>query len=381
MADTYLLSYLTDTQFSIAKYINLTGFNDKNDFEVHFYSIIKKWSSINPKTIKDNERVKIATAISESNYQIIKSERYIAHWILKNNEIAQLNMAEGSSRFYRSAASSLSNNFNDPPSIVNTETNESVNKKKAASSRKRKIIDENVSTIEDISAINGAYDQSLFDEEPTFYNTEVYKNQITVTKNKKIYQFHAPSTSIISPNKLALQKEDIQSLEAIFDIVMSCNRSKCNESYLTIIYDQYKSEEKRNSCITNVEFATDLLKHTILSNTKFDEVTIWSYESSSKFIIMMKRILADFCLSCDRAIPLDCNDERTFAAESIVTWFRSFGVLTNLTFTWFEKQNDNNKSSWLPLSDFRQKECKTKLLDGLGLSLNKKVAIFIESSG
>jgi hypothetical protein len=115
---------------------------------------------------------------------------------------------------------------------------------------------------------------------------------------------------------------------------MSCNRSKCNESYLTIIYDQYKSEEKRNSCITNVEFAIDLLKHTVLSSTKFDEVTIWSYESSSKFIIMMKRILADFCLSCDRAIPLDCNDERTFAAESIVTWFRSFGVLTNLTFTW-----------------------------------------------
>jgi hypothetical protein len=50
-------------------------------------------------------------------------------------------MAEGSSRFYRSAASSLSNNFNDPPSIVNTETNESVNKKKAASSRKRKARD------------------------------------------------------------------------------------------------------------------------------------------------------------------------------------------------------------------------------------------------
>lgn len=95
----------------------------------------------------------------------------------------------------------------------------------------------------------------------------------------------------------------------------------------------------------------------------------------------MKRILCDFILNCERRLTLDPNDERTFAAESIITIFKSFGVTCEMTFKWFEKQCDQNRTTWLPLNDFSKKECKTKLLDGLGTSANKKICIFIESSG
>lgn len=36
----------------------------------------------------------------------------------------------------------------------------------------------------------------------------------------------------------------------------------------------------------------------------------------------------------------------------------------------FEKQCDQKRTTWLPLNDFSHKDCKTKLLDGLGTSAN-----------
>jgi ribosome-binding ATPase YchF (GTP1/OBG family) len=131
-----------------------------------------------------------------------------------------------------------------------------------------------------------------------------------------------------------LQKEDLTTLETIFDVMISSTRSKYEDVQLKKLYDDYMADQQKNKFISNVPHALDLLKHTVFSSDKFNEVKIWSFMDNSKFIVMMKRVLSDFCLNCERVISVDIDDERTFAAETVVVIFKSLGILCDLSFRW-----------------------------------------------
>ncbi|CAO3622303.1 unnamed protein product [Mucor fragilis] len=243
------------------------------------------------------------------------------------------------------------------------------------------IFDDAVTSIDDLRSINENYDQSLFDEDLFNINNKVAKSRVTIVCNKKVYDFHAPTASRVSPNKPAIRKEEHNDLESIFDIVISTNRLKCSKSGLAAIYDSYRHKTTINSHINNVTGAMDELKRIVLNRSMYDEATLWASTSKSPFHKMMKRILADFLITIERATPLSSTQERTFMAETVVLWFKTFGVMAAVSFKWFENHSEENKASWLPLADYRLRECKTKLFDGLGLSEDKKIVIFIESSG
>ncbi|KAL7331299.1 hypothetical protein PS15p_203508 [Mucor circinelloides] len=50
----------------------------------------------------------------------------------------------------------------------------------------------------------------------------------------------------------------------------------------------------------------------------------------------MKRVLADYCLNCEKSIYL----------------LQAFAVLTKLTFKWFEKQNDESSGDVYPNTNY-----------------------------
>lgn len=66
----------------------------------------------------------------------------------------------------------------------------------------------------------------------------------------------------------------------------------------------------------------------------------------------------------ERKVPVNPNKERESSAKTAVR------VSCRMKIRGFEKQCDQNKTTWLPLNDFSHKDCKTKLLDGLGTSAN-----------
>lgn len=100
---------------------------------------------------------------------------------------------------------------------------------------------------------------------------------------------------------------------------MSFNKGESTSPQLSKIYNEYKEDERRNTYFKAIPHALNFIKEEVLGKSQLEEMAIWRYESNDSFIKMMKRILCDFILNCERRLPLDPNDERMFAAESIIT--------------------------------------------------------------
>ncbi|KAG1116061.1 hypothetical protein G6F42_013789 [Rhizopus arrhizus] len=117
----------------------------------------------------------------------------------------------------------------------------------AANGAKRKMADEVVNTIEDLHAINDAYDQLLCDEAPTSVFCLRKSERHQDNEKQEIYEFHAPSSILVSPNKLALQQQDVSSLDEIFNLVISCIRQNSTSVAAVKEYDDYHRDQQGNA--------------------------------------------------------------------------------------------------------------------------------------
>ncbi|KAL9549358.1 hypothetical protein MBANPS3_005243 [Mucor bainieri] len=397
MADSYLLDNYNTELFDMITLIEKSEYTVKEDFERYLVSLMEKWRQIKVKSIKDGQKADVAHSIIDSNYKIMKTETYSHYWIQKNNRVAALQMNESFTNSLRKTSAETAKPIVKKRKLrASTQAAMPSNADKDASSSAAEIaaktthaspgaagnvLDSAVISIDDLKSINESYDQSLFDEDPFNFNDDVAKSRVTIISNKKVVDFHTPSTCRVSPNKPAIRKEDYVRLQDIFDIVISTNRGKVSSGNLTQYFDSHHALMTKNTSIQTIQHAMDLLESTVFKPTLYDERCVWSFPEDSPFLKMMKRCLSDFLIDTERVPPVSCQHERTFMAEAVVPWFKAFEVMMGMSFKWFENHDANSKATWLPLSDYRLKDCKTKLYDGLGLSPDHKNAIFIESSG
>lgn len=66
-------------------------------------------------------------------------------------------------------------------------------------------------------------------------------------EKQEIYEFHAPSSILVSPNKLALQQQDVSSLDEIFNLVISCIRQNSTSVAAVKEYDDYHRDQQGNA--------------------------------------------------------------------------------------------------------------------------------------
>ncbi|GAN11535.1 hypothetical protein MAM1_0668d11100 [Mucor ambiguus] len=142
---------------------------------------------------------------------------------------------------------------------------------------------------------------------------------VTIVKGNSVYQLQTPSKNVVSPNKPALQTEDVQVLKSIADICINASsRKTCSHDLLQLSNSVISKRREYNSlralqvfglaneCISLQDRAAidDSLAN-IIAGDKADPI-ISSY---------IKKTISEFALSSQRVSPYTNDDERTIYIE------------------------------------------------------------------
>jgi hypothetical protein len=187
---------------------------------------------------------------------------------------------------------------------------------------------------------------------------------------------HSPACHPLPSNTPRLQEEDYDALDIKYRTTTR-KSTKATEEMARI-----SEEETTNTSLKKIPGAISFILNTLLnSENVFDYHYLWSFDIDSPFIRIMQHITADYYQNCRSSVLNNSNDERAFFCEAVIPILKTFAIhMGNLTFKWYEKESEESESTRTHDEDYVLKNIDTKLLDGYGLSNNKKVCIAVESS-
>lgn len=91
------------------------------------------------------------------------------------------------------------------------------------------------------------------------------------------------------------------------------------------LYLKYREDQEADVCLLKHQQAMALFKPTVKDLNFFgNKAALYAFPWTSSFLELMKDVISDFYVNCNRVTPLDPNDERTFYAEAAIAIFEFF---------------------------------------------------------
>lgn len=191
----------------------------------------------------------------------------------------------------------------------------------------------------------------------------------------------------MSPNKPALQENDVEVLKSIADICINAStRKTCTRDLLQLSSNTIDKRRQYSSLHSLKVFDLAEQYVSLQDRATIDNslASILPSDASDPVIARyIKKTTSEFALSSQRASPYTSNDERTIYIEIFVPLFKYFSFIgKRLVFTWSEKAMRNTCSTWIIDSDYKKSGVNKKLLDGIGVMVEEDISwLLIESSG
>lgn len=139
-----------------------------------------------------------------------------------------------------------------------------------------------------------------------------------------------------------MSKTDYDDIKEVFDICISSNYN--DKSINPLLLKEYQlnwEHQRQNICFNKYKYAMNFFKNAINQNIDDCPKYLWTngYEADmdddeKNIIQMMRFILTDFCLNCNKPFIYNDFNERTPFIENLIPIFKAFGSMNNLTFAW-----------------------------------------------
>lgn len=206
-------------------------------------------------------------------------------------------------------------------------------------------------------------------------------------KGNTIFQLQTPGKNVPSPNKPALQYDDISQLNEVADLCVDMETRRSCPLELSALSSGIISERKQYRSLKELklfDYTLALLK--IDNANQFDvnsSKVVLSKDEDPIMSVFMKKILSEFAWNSSRPAPYNRDDERSIYIEVFTPLFKCFSLITQkLVFSWSERAMLYTSSIWITDSDYKRAGVNRKLLNGIGVLVEEDVSwLLIESSG